>query len=72
MKDFVRQENMQTRDELVTSVMNGVAVIHKSYKRVKVNVMCSNEVAFAKPMIGGNLGKPSPKYVERALCGNIG
>lgn len=44
--------------------MDDAVVRHKSYKRVEVSVLFSNEVAFTKPVIGSHSEKRSPKYVR--------
>jgi hypothetical protein len=64
MKDFVRQKNIQTRDKLVTSVTDVVALTRKSHKLVAVNVLFPKEIASAKPMIGSHLEMHSPKQLR--------
>jgi hypothetical protein len=64
MKDFVCPKNIQTRDELVTSVTGVVAVTHKSHKCVAVNVLFPKEIASAKPMIGSHLEIHLPKQLH--------
>jgi hypothetical protein len=60
MNDFVCQKNKQTRDELLTSVMDVAALTHKSHKRMAIVVLLPKDIASAKSMIGSHLATHSP------------